>query len=70
MNQIALVVILAGGLSGRPVDLSGWMSMALAGSGEIIQADAGLEQADANPAGWIQTVRGVGYSFRRPQDDE
>ncbi|HQE55762.1 MAG TPA: TolC family protein [Candidatus Fermentibacter daniensis] len=47
MNQIALVVILAGGLSGRPVDLSGWMSMALAGSGEIIQADAGLEQADA-----------------------
>ncbi len=47
MNQIALVAILAGGLSGRPVDLSGWVSLALEGSGEIMQAEAGLEQADA-----------------------
>lgn len=47
MNQIALVAILAGGLTGRPVDLSGWVSLALEGSGEIMQAEAGLEQADA-----------------------
>lgn len=47
MNQLAQILLLAGIMSGRPVDLSGWVSVALENSPGLVVAQAGVEGAGA-----------------------
>lgn len=67
--------------SGRVLDRSALIDRVLGKSAVVLdrtidvhitslRKKVGFEQNEGNPAAWIQTVRGVGYSFRRPQDDE
>ncbi len=51
MNPILIVLASAGALAGRPVDLAGWVSMALDGSGDVVRAEAAVEQAGAAYSG-------------------
>ena len=67
--------------SGRVLDRSALIDRVLGKSAVVLdrtidvhitslRKKVGLDQSDGSPAAWIQTVRGVGYSFRRPQDEE
>lgn len=67
--------------SGRVLDRSALIDRVLGKSAVVLdrtidvhitslRKKVNLDKTDANPAAWIQTVRGVGYSFRSPQGDE
>ena len=67
--------------SGRVLDRSALIDRVLGKSAVVLdrtidvhitslRKKVNLDKTEANPAAWIQTIRGVGYSFRSPQDDE